>query len=76
MPRGCLFPDLIPNRDVKHRYKVKLTGEGSYTLGGFQCQSNKDRNTWGKYHIVHVYYIHMRTVIREINKGYRYVCLN
>ena len=74
MPKGCLFPDLIPNGDVKHRYKVKLTGEGSYKIGGFHCLLSKDRITWGDNYIVHVYYIHIRTVVKEVNKGVR--CVN
>ena len=72
---GCLFPDLIPNRDVKHRYKVKLTGEGSYKIGGFHCLLSKDRITWGDNYTVHVYYIHIRTVVKEVNKGIRCVHL-
>ena len=75
MPRGCLFPDLILNKDVKHKYKVKLTGEGSYKIGGFHCLLPKDRITWGDNYIVHVYYIHVRTVIKEVNKGVRCVHL-
>ena len=74
MPKGCLFPDLIPNGDVKHRYKVKLTGEGSYKIGGFHCFLSKDRITWGDNYTVHVYYIHIRTVVKEVNKGIR--CVN
>ena len=74
MPRGCLFPELIPNRDVKHRYKVKLTGEGSYKIGGFHCLLPKDRITWGDNYIVHIYYIHVRSVVKEVNKGVR--CTN
>ena len=68
MPRGCLFPDFIPNRDVKHRYKVKLTGEGSYNIGGFHCLLSKDRITWGDNYTVHVYYIHIQTVVKEVIK--------
>ena len=75
MPKGCLFPDLIPDRDVSQRYLIKLTREGSYRLGSFQCLSQKDRNTWGSYYIVHIFYIHKRTVVREVNKGYRFVHL-
>ena len=75
MPRGCLFPDIIPNRDVKHRYKVKMTGEGSYKIGGFHCLLPKDRITWGDNYIVHVHYIHVRTVVKEVNKGARCVHL-
>ena len=74
MSKGCLFPDSIPNRDVKHRYKVKLTGEGSYKIGGFHCLLPKDRITWDNYYIVHICYIHIRTVVREVNKGSR--CVN
>ena len=71
---SCLFPELIPNGDVKHRYKVKLTGEGSYMIGGFHCLLPKDRITWGNQYIVHIYYIHIRTVVKEVNKGIR--CVN
>ena len=74
MPRGCLFPDLISNRDVSQRYLAKLTREGSYSLGGFHCLSHKDRSIWGYDHTVHIYYIHVRTVVREINKGLK--CVN
>ena len=73
MPKGCLFPDLIPNRDVSQRYLDQLTKEGSYKLGGFHCLLPKDRITWGDHHIVHVYYIHVRTVVKEANKGVRCV---
>ena len=65
MPKGCLFPDLIPNRDVIQRYLAQLTREGSYKLGGFHCLLPKDRITWGDHYIVHVYYIHVRTVVKE-----------
>ena len=75
MPKGCLFPDLIPNRDVSQRYLAKLIREGSYSLGGFHCLPKKDRNTWGSNFTVHVYYIHIQTVVREVNKEYRYVHL-
>ena len=75
MPKGCLFPDLILNRDVSQRYLAKLTREGSYSIGGFHCLPKKDRNTWGSEYIVHVHYIHIRTVIREVNKGCRCVHL-
>ena len=74
MPRGCLFPDLIPNRNVSQRYLAKLTREGSYSTGGFHCLSHKDRSTWGYDNTVHIYYIHIQTVVREINKGLR--CVN
>ena len=75
MPQGCLFPDLIPNRDVSHRYLIKLTTEGSYSIGGFHCLPKKDRNTWGSNYTVHVHYIHIQTVVKEVNKGYRCVHL-
>ena len=74
MSRGCLFPDSIPNRDVKHRLLIKLTREGSYKLGGFHCLLPKDRITWDNQYIVHIYYIHIRTVVKEVNKGIR--CAN
>ena len=47
---------------------------GSYSLGGFHCLSHKDRSTWGYDKTVHIYYIHVRTVVREINKGLK--CVN
>ena len=72
--RGCLFPDSIPNRDVKHRLLIKLTREGSYKIGGFHCLLPKDRITWDNQYIVHIYYIHIRTVVKEVNKGIR--CAN
>ena len=74
MSKGCLFPDSIPNRDVKHRLLVKLTREGSYKIGGFHCLLPKDRITWDNQYIVHIYYIHIRTVVKEVNKGIR--CAN
>ena len=74
MSRGCLFPDSIPNRDVKHRLLIKLTGEGSYKIGGFHCLLPKDRITWDNQYIVHIYYIHIWTVVKEVNKGIR--CAN
>ena len=74
MSRDCLFPDSIPNRDVKHRLLIKLTREGSYKLGGFHCLLPKDRITWDNQYIVHIYYIHIRTVVKEVNKGIR--CAN
>ena len=74
MSKGYLFPELIPNRDVQHRFKVKLTGEGSYKIGGFHCLLPKDRITWDIQYIVHIYYIHIRTVVKEVNKGIR--CVN
>ena len=74
MPKGCLFPDLIPNRDVSQRYLAKLTREGSYSTGGFHCLSLKDRSTWGNVQTVHIYYIHIQTVVREVNKGLK--CVN
>ena len=75
MPKGCMFPDLIPDRDVSQRYLATLTREGSYPLGGFHCLPKKDRNTWGNKYTVHVDYIHIQTVIREVNKGCRCVHL-
>ena len=45
MPKGCLFPDLIPNRDVSQRYLAQLTREGSYKIGGFHYFLPKDRIT-------------------------------
>ena len=74
MSRGCLFPDSIPNRDVKHRLLIKLTREGSYKIGGFHCLLPKDRITWDNQYIVHICYIHIRTVVKEVNKGIR--CAN
>ena len=74
MSKGCLFPDSIPNRDIKHRIKIKLTGEGSYKIGGFHCLLPKDRITWDNQYIVHIYNIHIRTVVKEVNKGIR--CVN
>ena len=65
MSRGCLFPDSIPNRDVKHRLLIKLTREGSYKIGGFHCLLPKDRITWDNQYIVHIYYIHIRTVVKR-----------
>ena len=75
MAKGGLFPDLIPNRDVSQRYLAKLTREGSYSMGGFHCLPKKNRNTLGNNCTVHVHYIHMCTVVREVNKGYRCVYL-
>ena len=75
MSKGCLFPDSIPNRDVKHRLLIKLTREGSYKIGGFHCLLPKDRITWDNQYIVHIYYIHIRTVVKEVNKGIRFVNL-
>ena len=69
MLKGCLFPD----SDVSQRYLAKLTREGSYSIGGFYCLPKKDRNTWGSKYTVHVHYIHIQTVVREVNKGYRCV---
>ena len=67
-------PRLHPNRDVKHRLLIKLTREGSYKIGGFHCLLPKDRITWDNQYIVHIYYIHIRTVVKEVNKGIR--CAN
>ena len=53
MPKGCLFPDLIPNRDVSQRYLAQLTREGSYKIGGFHCPLPKDRFTWGNQYTVY-----------------------
>ena len=75
MPKGCLFPDHIPNRDICQRYLTQLTREGSYELGGFHCLHPKDRNTWDNQYIVHIYYIHVQTVVKEVNKGVRCVDL-
>ena len=69
MPKGCLFPDSIPNKDICQRYLTQLTREGSYKLGGFHCLCPKDRITWDNQYIVHIYYIHVRTVVKEVNKG-------
>ena len=66
MPKGCLFPDSIPNRDICQRYLTQLTREGSYKLGGFHCLLPKDRITWDNQYIVHIYYIHVRTVVKEV----------
>ena len=74
MPKDCLLPDLIPNRDVSQRYLAILTREGSYSSGGFHCLPLKDRATWGNAQTVHIYYIHIRTVVREVNKGLK--CVN
>ena len=74
MPKGCLFPDLIPNRDVSQRYLAKVTRGGSFSTGGFHCLSHEDRYTWGYNHkSVHIYYIHLRTIVREVNKGLKCV---
>ena len=75
MPKGCLFPDLIPNRDICKRYLTQLTREKSYKIGGFHCLHPKDRITWGNQYIVHIYYIHVQTVVKEVNKGVRCVHL-
>ena len=69
MPKGCLFPDPIPNRDVSQRYLAQLTREGYYEIGGFHCLLPKDRINWGDHYIVHVHYIHVRSVVKEVNKG-------
>ena len=61
-------------RDVKHGLLIKLTREGSYKIGGFHCLLPKDRITWDNQYIVHIYYIHIRTVVKEVNKGIR--CAN
>ena len=74
MPKGCLFPDLIPNRDVSQRFLTRLTREGSLR-GGFHCLAHKDRITWGENYTVHVCYINTKTVVREYNKGLRCVKL-
>ena len=76
MPKGCLFPDFIPNRDICQRYLTQLTREGSNKLGGFHCLLPKDRITWDNQYIVHIYYIHVRTVVKEVNKGVRCVHLS
>ena len=68
MPKGCLFPDHIQNRDICQRYLTQLTREGSYKLGGFHCLLPKDRITWDNQYIVHIYYIHVQTVVKEVNK--------
>ena len=71
MSKGCLFPDSIPNRDVKHRLLVKLMREGSYKIGGFHCLLPKDRITWDNQYIVHICYIHIRTVVNVgVSRGY------
>ena len=75
MPKGCLFPDLILNKDVSQRYHAQLTREGSYSIGGFRCLCPKDRVTWDNQYNVHIYYINVRTVVREVNKGVRCVHL-
>ena len=75
MPKGCLFPDLTLNKDVSQRYLAQLTREGSYSIGGFHCLCPKDRVTWDNQYIVHIYYIHVWTVVREVNKGVRCVHL-
>ena len=41
---------------------------------GFHCLLPKDRIIWDSQYIVHVYYIHIRTVVKEVNKGIR--CVN
>ena len=75
MPKGCMFPDLIPNRDVRQRFLIKLTREGSYSLGGFHCLPKKDRNTWG-ITILCIFTLSIHeTVIQEVNKGFRCVHL-
>ena len=68
IPKGCLFPDLIPNRDVSQKFLTRLIREGS-SKGGFHCLTHKDRITWDKNYIVHVYYINAKTIVREYNKG-------
>ena len=75
IPKGCLFPDHIPNRDISQRYLAQLTREGSYRIGGFHCLLPKDRITWGNTYTMHVYYIHVWTVVKEVNKGLRCVHL-
>ena len=57
MPRGCLFPDHVLNRDVSQRYLAKLIKEGSYSIGGFHCLPRKDRVTWDSNYTVYIYYI-------------------
>ena len=51
----------------------KLTREASYSIGGFHCLPKKDRNTWDSNYTVHVHYIYIQTVVKEVNKGYRCV---
>ena len=75
MPKVCLYHNLIPNRDVSQRYLAHLTREGSYNTGSFHCLLPKDRVTWGNTYTVHIYYIHMQTVVKEVNKGFRCVHL-
>ena len=72
MPKGCLFPDLIPNRDVSQRFLIKLIREGS-NLGGFYCLPKKDRITWGNDYNVYIYFINTKTIVKEYNKGLRSV---
>ena len=67
-------PRLHPKQGGKHRLLIKLTREGSYKIGGFYCLLPKDRITWDNQYIVHIYYIHIRTVVKEVNKGFR--CAN
>ena len=73
MPKGCLFLDLIPNRDISQRYLAQLTRVGSYKIRGLHCPLPKNRITWGDNYIVHVCYIHVQTEVKEVNKGVRCV---
>ena len=54
---------------------AQLTREGSYSIGGFHCLCPKDRVTWDNQYNVHIYYINVRTVVREVNNGVRCVHL-
>ena len=67
-------PRLHPKQGCQAQIANQLTREGSYKIGGFHCLLPKDRITWDNQYIVHIYYIHSRTVVKEVNKGIR--CAN
>ena len=61
---SCL-PDVVQIRDVSQIYLIKLTNEESKS-GSF-LYHHKDRNTWGRSHVIHLKFIDTKTIVMEYN---------
>ena len=71
MSRGCLFPDSVPNRDVTAQIaNLNWQGKDPTWIGWLPCVFSQRTESLGIISILwHIYYIHIRTVVKEANKG-------
>ena len=67
-------PRLHPKQGCQAQIANQIDKGRILKIGGFHCLLPKDRITWDNQYIVHIYYIHIRTVVKEVNTGIR--CAN